>query len=297
MTLRSLRRRGIVVFALLAILAASLALVNNNFSIAPLSRAEFLKRLNVAMTASTDWIVAAAEGSEAIPETPTVLLDNPFLMHMVSDSARLSHNERLESLVALYFRVHTDPTAWGRLIDPACRCSRPVSDRDKTDDYFRWTLSAVAPNEYALSADDRANMFAPDKFRTGHATHQLFALYFDRLHNGSTPDRDRLIRHISLRIASEAAIDFRVTDLYLQRIAFLLAAGQQDLVKRRWVERALAAQQPDGGWLFTWHGWEPRPYRFGFPEESSTSHPTAQGLWMVYVLKYRYPEWIDRNYR
>src|SRR5437764_12565693 len=118
MTLGWLWRRGIVLFALLAILASSLALLNNNFSIAPLSRAEFLKRLNAAITASTDWMVAAAEGSEAIPENPAVLLDNPFLMHMVSDSARLSHNERLDSLIALYFRVHTDPTAWGRLIDP-----------------------------------------------------------------------------------------------------------------------------------------------------------------------------------
>ena len=93
------------------------------------------------------------------------------------------------------------------------------------EDYQPWFLHAVAPTEYPLSAEALANMFSPDKYRTGGATHQLFALYLYRNHNGATPDLDRLIRRISVRIASEASIDFRVTDLYLQRIAFLLAAG------------------------------------------------------------------------
>jgi hypothetical protein len=140
-------------------------------------------------------------------------------------------------------------------------------------------------------------MFSPDKYQTGSATHQLFALYLYRSYNGSTPDLDRLIRRISVRIASETSFDFRVTDLYLQRIAFLLAAGQPDLVKRRWVERALAAQQHDGGWRYSWHGWQPKPFRFQFADESSISHATAQGMWIVYMLKYRYPQWIEQNYR
>jgi hypothetical protein len=165
------------------------------------------------------------------------------------------------------------------------------------EDYQPWFVHAVAPTEYPLSAEALANMFSSDKYRTGGATHQLFALYLYRNHNGATPDLDWLIRHISVRIASEASIDFRVTDLYLQRIAFLLAAGQQDLVKRRWVERALDAQQSDGGWSYSWHGWQPKPYHFRFAEEGSTSHPTAQGMWMVYMLKYRYPQWIEKNYQ
>jgi hypothetical protein len=140
-------------------------------------------------------------------------------------------------------------------------------------------------------------MFSPDKYQTGSATHQLFALYLYRNYNGSTPDLNRLIRRISVRIASEASFDFRVTDLYLQRIAFLLAAGQPDLVKRRWVERALAAQQHDGGWRYSWHGWQPKPFGFEFVDESSISHATAQGMWIVYMLKYRYPQWIEQNYR
>jgi hypothetical protein len=53
----------------------------------------------------------------------------------------------------------------------------------------------------------------------------------------------------------------------------------------------------DGGWPVSWHGWLPSPFRFRFEEESSTSHATVQGMWMVYMLKYRYPQWIEKNYQ
>ena len=219
-------------------------------------------------------------------------------MHMVADCARASGDRRLGSLAALYFRVTTTPYWFGRLVDPDCRFERPSETYlSGLQDYQHWFLHAVAPTQYPLSAEELANMFSPNKYRTGGATHQLFALYLYRNHNGATPDLDRLIRRISVRIAAEASIDFRVTDLYLQRIAFLLAAGQPDMVKRRWVERALSAQQPGGGWLISWYGWQPKPFRFQFAEATPTSHATAQGMWMVYMLKYRYPQWIEKNYK
>jgi len=274
-----------------------IAWLNNNWSIRPLSRAEFLWRLGNALTASGDWILAAGEPF-ATPGDRSALLGNAALMHMVADCALISGDQRLQSLAAAYFRVNVKPYRWGRLVDPNSPIERLPDDVFRSiDNYQRWFLHAVAPTEYPLSAEDRADMFSPDKYRTGRATHQLLALYLYRKHNGSNPHLDWLIRHISVRIASEASIDFRVTDLYLQRISFLLAAGQQNLVKRRWVERALDAQQPDGGWLSSWYGWQPTPYRFQFAEESSTSHPTAQGMWIIYMLKYRYPKWIEKNYQ
>jgi hypothetical protein len=276
-----------------------IAWLNNNWSIRPLSRAEFLGRLDNAVTASRHWVLAVGDPTIfLINEESAALLHNAALMHMVADCARASGDQRLQALTAIYFRVNADPYSFGRLVDPNCRFERPsVNYLWSAEDYEPWFLHAVAPTEYHLSAEALANMFSPDKYWTGGATHQLFALYLYRNHNGATPDLDRLIRRISVRIASEASIDFRVTDLYLQRIAFLLAAGQPDLVKRRWVERALAAQQPNGGWLWSWYGWQPKSFRFRFAEVSSTSHPTAQGMWMVYMLKYRYPQWIEKNYQ
>jgi hypothetical protein len=99
------------------------------------------------------------------------------------------------------------------------------------------------------------------------------------------------------RIAGEAALDFRVSDLYLQRIAFLLAAGRPDLLNPRWIERALAAQQSDGGWLYSWHGWGPHLFSYRLSGTHPVAHSSAQGMWLTTMLKYRYPEWIEKNYK
>ncbi len=140
-------------------------------------------------------------------------------------------------------------------------------------------------------------MFSPDKFRMYDATHQLFALYIYRKFNGQTSELRSLMDRLEGRIATEATPDFRVTDLYLQRIAFLLAAGRPDLVKPGWIERALAAQQSDGGWRYTWHGWGPHLLSYTFSNAHSVAHSTAQGMWLTNMLKYRYPEWIEKNYK
>jgi len=292
-------RRLLLCLLLAGFLLAGITWLNNNWSIRPLSRAEFLGRLDNAMAASRQWVLGVGDPNKFFTdEESSVLLRNPALMHMVADCALISADQRLQSLAAAYFRVNLKPYRWGRLVDPNCPFERlPAGLLLRFDDYMRWFLHAVVPTEYPLTAEDRADMFSPDKYRTGSATHQLLALHLYRKHNGSNPHLDWVIRHISMRIASEASIDFRVTDLYLQRIAFLLVAGQQDLVKRRWVERALDAQQPDGGWSYSWHGWQPKPYRFQFGEESTTSHPTVQGMWITYMLKYRYPKWIENNYQ
>src|SRR5215831_194519 len=202
-------------------------LLYNNWSVDPESRAEFVRNLNDSITRGREWIVDVGEDRALVEwEEIAALLQNPALLHMVADCARLSGDKRLQSVAMQYFRVVRKPYAFGRLVDGGSRFEPPSYDESQElADYERWFLHATAPAEYLLTAEDRANMFSPDRYRTGSATHQLFSLYLYRNHNGSTPELDRLIRRISTRIASEAAIDFRVTDLYLQRIAFVLAAG------------------------------------------------------------------------
>ena len=107
------------------------------------------------------------------------------------------------------------------------------------------------------SDQDRSDRPSPGKDRRGSLTHQLFAIYLARERGNAPADAERLIDTLCERIADEAAIDFRVTDIYLQRVAFALAAGRPDLVKRRWVRRLLQSQQPDGGWKRSWYGLGP----------------------------------------
>jgi len=295
-------RRIAASLAVLLVLALGAALFNNNISIRRPSRAEFVGNLDQTLARSTDWTLGqyhqTATGSVSTPEG-RVLLSNSATAHMVVDCASLSGEPRMKALGSGFVEAWKgEGNFFGKMVDPAMPTNVPSGrDLQSLEEYQRWILHGAAPNDVPLSPKEREDMFSPDKYRTGKATHQLFALYFYRQSRGSTPELDHTMQKIEERIAWEAAIDFRVTDLYLQRLAFLLAAGRPDLIRPRWVERAFTAQQVDGGWLENWHGWTGTPYRFSLNDGSSTPHSTAQGMWIAYMLKYRYPEWIDQNYR
>jgi hypothetical protein len=226
-------------------------------------------------------------------------IHNSALAHMLVDCAAMSNDPQLLQVITRFQVQHPEhPELWTKMVNPTI-VAPPLSN-DKMaalENYQRWLAHGISPAGAPLSDAELADMFSPTKFRTGTATHQLLALYLYRKFNGDTPELNRIMGQIEERIAAEAALDFRVTDLYLQRIAFLLAAGRPDLVKRRWVERALEAQQSDGGWHYTWYGWAPHPTSYTFSAEYSIAHATAQGMWLTYMLKYRYPEWIDKNYK
>jgi len=286
----------------LLVLGTGLAILNNNFSTSRRSRAEFVNSLDRSLAASTDWTMdqytwengrgvwASYEGR--------MFASNSALAHMLVDCAATSGNSRLQHLAVEFAAAHrANPVTWAKMVDPTI-ATHPLSDSESAElvEYQRWLLYGISPSEAPLSTADMENMFSPDKYRTGKATHQLLALYLYRRFNGDNPTLQRVMNHVEERIAAEAALDFRVTDLYLQRIAFLLAAGRPDLVEPRWAERALAAQQSDGGWYYNWHGWAPTPYRYSISDEHSIAHATAQGMWVACMLRYRYPEWIDKNY-
>ena len=299
--LRWLKWIALATVALLVV-ATGLAILNNNFSFSRPSRADIVSRLNHSLAASTDWTMgqfSPGNPGQWATKEGIYFVSNPPLAHMLVDCAEMADNTRLQQLSIVFKEAHRKrPILWAKLVDPAI-VTYPPSDNElaEQESYMRWMLYGISPTTVHLSASELKNMFSPDKFRTGKATHQLLSLYIYRKFNGDTPELQRVMNQVEERIAAEAALDFRVTDLYLQRISFLLAAGRPDLVKPRWVERALSAQQSDGGWLYNWHGWAPQPYSYDFSYEQSATHTTAQGMWMGCMLKHRYAEWIDRNYK
>ncbi len=285
-TRASLPRRVIrwVAYAFLGgVLLVAIGVLNNNFSLSKPSLAEFQARLDRSILDSTDWMYAQP------PES------NGYLTFMAQDCVEMSGEPKLAKFVKESMGIIRH-SFMARLVEPQAPFVAPGPWIASAGAYNRWLTYAISRGEYPLSEEDRIAMLEPDRARTGRATHQLFALMLYRRYQGATPALDQLIRHISLRIAQEAALDFRVTDLYLQRISFLLAAGQADLVQPRWVERALGAQDSNGGWFWNWFGWAPTPYLFGL-EDAPHIHPTSQGLWLSYMLKYRFPEWSRRHYR
>lgn len=263
--------------------AAGLALYNN-VTLRPASPEEFAGQIERALTRSTHWV-------DQRRYQIAVTRPNTALLHMLDDMADMSAAPIPRRIVESFLR-RPSTSLWQRMVDEnAAFVPPPDSEIARYQDYQRWLLHALAPSAVPLTDADRAAMFDRDEHVWGSLTHQLFALYIYRQHQGASQELDSLINRLCERIAAEAVWDFRVTDLYVQRIAFLLAAGRPDLVRQRWVERALAHQEVDGGWSPAWHGWGPDLFRFTLHRRPPDAHATVQGMWIVYMLTYRYPAW------
>ena len=63
------------------------------------------------------------------------------------------------------------------------------------------------------------------------------------------------------------------------------------MIRRRWVERIIANQMPDGGWNDRWFCFDSgrRPV-FGFARPPSDQHATIQAVMALYLVKHRYAE-------
>ena len=221
---------------------------------------------------------------------------NTALLYMVHDMADLSREPRLRQIITLYLAT-TTPYSFRGLVDEKSEFvlpSRKVLAR--LDDYQRWLLHACGPSHFPLQKDDRASMLSPTEHHGLSLTHQLFAICVLRQRRILDKDSDALVDTLCERVAAEAVWALRVTDLYIQRVAVLLMAGRPDLVKRKWVERILAWQQENGGWKYTSYSWSPR-LEIDLRHPEPNAHTTIQGVWVAHMLKYRYRQWSEKNFR
>jgi hypothetical protein len=274
----------------LFVIALAFALLYNNFSVHHQSRAAFDARSDKALESAIRWIAANRADSES----------NPTMMYMIADMEKMSHDPRLKALLEDYRtnRFHLVTVfdfVMFRLLDPSNQV--PVVRIPEMGKHFLdyvWFAHALAPDKIILTPSDNANLFSRTHYFWGMRQKQLLALTMYRQRNDSSPELDRTINYLAEKVARDEHYDFRVTDSYLQRSAFILAAGRPDLVRQRWVERILENQNPDGSWNYCWYGWCRGVFEFrGY----DPSHATVQAAWVLTMLKYRYPQWMEEHYR
>jgi len=281
---------------LLLALLVVLLVINNNYSLRRPPRAEFDAQLDRALDGAINWI----------KDNPVVSERNATMMYMIAQMQQMSQDPRLQVLLDDYQKEHlTHPAAlfdlvWLRIMSPtaAVPMIRVPDMQDNVID-FVWQAYALAPDRILLSDEDRANMFSPTKYYWGTRQKQLLALDMYRDYNGSSPDLDATINHLADRVARDEYYDFRFTDSYVQRIAFVLAARRPDLIRQRWIERLLEFQNPNGSWYGCWYGWCRGVFEFnpGYKMDmGGLGHSTVQAAWALTMLKYRYPQWIAEHY-
>jgi hypothetical protein len=223
--------RLLLAIPVLAAVGFALAVLNNNVSSSRLSRADFTNSLDHSLAASTDWAANQfpfdGSGRQVVTKLGLAFGSNPALVHMLVDLSAMSGDPRLQEVsskvVRQYRRISVGLV--GKMVDPTI--AGPPRVDPKLEEYQRWILRAISPAELPLSDAEREDMFSTDQLRMYNLTHQLFAFYFSRKFHGETPELHGLMERAEQRIATEATYDFRVTDIYLERIAILLAAGRQ----------------------------------------------------------------------
>jgi hypothetical protein len=280
----------------LLILVVVIALLRNNFSFHRKSRAAFDAQLNLELDRSCNWIKDNAIVSER----------NVAMMYMIAEMESMSHDPRLQAVLDGFKRNYLShpgsrfDLVWFRLVDPnAAVPVVQVPDMGNNVVDSVWYGYALAPDRILLSDGDRANLFSPTKYIWGTRQKQLLGLAMYREYNGRSPELDDTIDYVAEKVARDAQFDIRLTDSYMQRVGFLLAAGRPDLVRRRWVDRILDHQNPNGSWDACWYGWCRGVFEFSSDYKTDLGglgHATVQAAWVLTMLKYRYPQWIDENY-
>ncbi len=283
----------LTVFVVLVLLFGA-AVLNNNHSIGARSRTKFTAQLDRAIETSTRRIVQNPDN-----------YGNPPLMFMVGDMAEMSADPRLQRYVQDYLasnrvRIPGRPATWYYAHWASPAVDVPIIPRAEIP-YLtwqnRWFTYASAPGRVEITPADRDDLFSPTKYRWGIRLHyQLVALDIYRRFNGPSAELDSAINPVAEGVARDAYWDFRVNDAYYQRSACILGAGRPDLLRSRWIERILDAQTPDGTWNYCWHGWCRGILEFQLHEDKDRGHSTIQAAWALYMLKYRYSDWIAQHY-
>lgn len=255
----------------------------NNISVT--GDAEFGERLDTAIEKSTEWVRSHKHD--------ILNRNNIALIRMLQDSHTLYRNNIFKDILDTSLATPSSPKCWNRLLDPNYPVQTFFVNRVVRNEVLdnKWILYAIAPDQVKLSQKQMQQFLDGDCWHGRKLTHQLWALIHLRRNIGNDEKIDKLIKHICSRLSYQLNLDIAVVDIYIQKIAFTLKAGFPKKIRKRWIERVIANQNADGGWNDRWYCfYSGRRPIFDFKPPPSNQHATIQALWLLWQVKFRYPE-------
>jgi hypothetical protein len=288
-------RRGLriaLIAAATVVVFIIVGLLNHNYCVVSQTRSEFESSLDRSLKSAIAYLDSR--------RMELVQYDaNAALTYMIRDMTKLIDEKRLETLVEGYANKYPN-YYWlqmvyseaGKPLDFQVE-DLPRSDIGTLSDDQRWFYYVLGGNGITLEDEELDQLMSPTDCVARKLTHQLFALNLLQHRKPDDEELKQLRKTLCERIAKEAKGDIRVCDLLYQRIAFLLMAGREDLIKPRWVEQLIQFQHSDGGWPYVYR---PLVVEAIFGEQPASEHASVQAAWVLCQLKYRYPEWIARHY-
>ncbi|MDD5063937.1 MAG: hypothetical protein PHQ35_04145 [Phycisphaerae bacterium] len=280
---RPVLRKTVIIVLVLIVLTAIIgvaALIHNNVSFT--SDEVFAEQMDTAIASAEKWV---SSNKMDILERRNI-----GLLKMLRECDAMKPNPVFEEIVKSFLAARCQPECWKRLIDP----NWPVNEmelnqtikNENTDN--KWVLYAMAPDKAKITPEEM-HLFEPERWRGRKLAHQLDALTALRKTKGATKQLDELIEHLSNRVSNELFFD--VLKIDIGQVAFVLRAGFPEKINRRWVERIVASQLPDGGWNNRWcYFVSERRSVFDFSIPPSNQHDTLLALTVLYLARYEYPE-------
>lgn len=220
----------------------------NNYRIAPISR----ERIAESYERSVVWLL---DHRDQIHRD-----GNPMLWWMLSESGRISGDERVQKLVD-EFHDHFDREApysiWQSFFRPEQFRNATLSPSEyaplvEYQQYFLYgsTCSKQLAAESLIKAQHDTGFCwrGARIIRPACTTHQLMAFQMIKRNGCEIENIDAKISTLQNVISRQLRYDPRVVDVYLQRVLMLVSTGAAEQIKPRWIERVISAQQKDGGW-------------------------------------------------
>jgi len=227
---------------------------------------------------------------------------NPILWWMVKQAAIRSNNETLNKIYFKYKTEHLDnkpPNLSTPMFNQYFRPKLPdISAFSKLYDYQTFFFYALSCDEnFAVEPLIRKQLI-PDfcslhLLRQSCITHQVMGLRFmQRNQCGYDEVVNETLAQLKEILISELTWDFRVGDVYIQRVLMMLDLSGYSELKPIWIKNILREQNTDGGW----DDFDPIIYLgndyflaystqlFTIKKIKSDFHSTAQAIWLLSML-------------
>lgn len=281
--------KGLLYIIILLILWLAYNVWDNNCCISEIDFSE-LKRSNEKA------IVWLMDNEEKV-----VSQNNSMLWWMIKESARISGDVRLAGIFNKYLRNLNRERAgspWFHLFkeDYLGNVSNAIFGLPDYNVHFLYSLTCddeLASLDIIKRQNKTDFCWAEHPLGSACVTHQLMAFRFmERRSCGDKFFVARSIDTLQQYIKIYLLWDFRVVDVYLQRVLMLAESGAIDEINASWVRRIISAQLEDGGWsnfhpLFSlgndrYFGFTSRG--IGIRANKSSFHATVQGIFLTTIL-------------
>jgi len=230
---------------------------------------------------------------------------NSILWWMINESALLTKDERLLDLsdeYQLIMKTQYVNSVWNHLFDNNCNVSVDPLRIAALPDYNKLFLFGLTCDEELSNLETIETQKHPNFCWKSHpispacVTHQLMGFRFMQRRNCQNDQGlNYKIEILQKYILWQLFFDFRVVDVYLQRVLMLADSGLKNKIKPIWLRKIIDAQLSDGGWG-NFHGLIPvgKSKFFGFTangvsvkQPKSNFHTTAQGVFLMSLMQNR----------